>query len=122
MLRWTGMAFTTALPALIFLQSLHAGSYAACHLGAIAFIQPALPSNGTALGQSIYYALGTGATQAVIYQFSGLLYARFGQYAFLGMTVVSALGMAALLLLARRWDGGLLVRTSSAVTASGHAP
>jgi PPP family 3-phenylpropionic acid transporter len=112
LLRWTGMAFTTALPALVLLQALHAGTFAACHLGAMAFIQRALPSNGTALGQSIYYALGTGATQAVIYQFAGLLYARFGQHAFLGMTVISAAGMVALLTLARRWDGGLLVGAS----------
>jgi PPP family 3-phenylpropionic acid transporter len=109
LIRWTGMAFTTALPALIVLQMLHAGTFAACHLGAMAFIQRALPSSGTALGQSIYYALGTGATQAVIYQFAGLLYDRYGQHAFLGMTVISAIGLAAILWLARLWKGELLV-------------
>jgi PPP family 3-phenylpropionic acid transporter len=109
LIRWTGMAFTTALPALVVLQALHAGTFAACHLGAMAFIQRALPSSGTALGQSIYYALGTGATQAVIYQFAGLLYARYGQHAFLGMTVISAVGLVAILLLARLWKGELLV-------------
>ncbi len=108
-IRWTGMAFTTALPALVLLQALHAGSFAACHLGAMAFIQRALPSNGTALGQSIYYALGTGATQAVIYQFAGLLYARYGQHAFLGMTIIALLGLTSILLLARQWNGELLV-------------
>ena len=118
MLRWTAMAYTTDLPALILLQALHAGTFAACHLGAMAFIQRALPSNGTALGQSIYYALGTGATQAVIYQFAGLLYARYGQYAFLGMTAISALGLVALLALARRWDGGLLVGKPETIAAA----
>ena len=107
--RWTGLAFTTALPALVVLQALHAGTFAACHLGAMAFIQRALPSSGTALGQSIYYALGTGATQAVIYQFAGVLYSRFGQHAFLGMTVISAIGLVAILLLARMWKGEVLV-------------
>src|SRR5262249_12244847 len=96
-------------PALVALQALHAGTFAACHIGSMAFIQRALPANGTALGQSIYYSLGTGATQAVIYQFSGLLYARYGQLAFLGMTAICALGMLALLTLVRRWDGGVLV-------------
>jgi PPP family 3-phenylpropionic acid transporter len=109
LIRWTGMAFTTALPALVVLQALHAGTFAACHLGAMAFIQRALPSSGTALGQSIYYALGTGATQAVIYQFAGLLYARYGQHAFLGMTVISAVGLTAIVALARLWKGELLV-------------
>ena len=107
--RWTGMAFTTELPILVVLQALHAATFAACHLGAMAFIQRALPPAGVALGQSIYYALGTGATQAVIFQFAGLLYARYGQHAFLGMTVISALGLVAIVLLARRWNGGLVV-------------
>jgi PPP family 3-phenylpropionic acid transporter len=107
--RWTAMAFTTELPALVVLQALHAGTFAACHLGAMAFIQRALPSNGTALGQSIYYALGTGATQAVIYQFAGLLYSEYGQRAFLGMTAISIAGLVAILLLMRLWKGELLV-------------
>jgi PPP family 3-phenylpropionic acid transporter len=107
--RWTAMAFTTELPLLVVLQALHAGTFAACHLGAMAFIQRALPSNGTALGQSIYYALGTGATQAVIYQFAGVLYSRFGQHAFLGMTVISTIGLVAILMLARMWKGEVLV-------------
>lgn len=109
MVRWLGLAFTTALPALIVLQALHAGSFAACHLGAMAFIQRALPPTGVALGQSAYYAIGTGAAQAVVFQLAGLLYAEFGQRAFLGMFVVAALGMVALLMLARSWKGTLLV-------------
>jgi MFS transporter, PPP family, 3-phenylpropionic acid transporter len=107
--RWTGMAFTTAVPALIVLQLLHAGTFAASHLGAMAFIQRALPASGAALGQSIYYALGTGLTQAVIYQFAGLLYSRFGQSAFLGMVVISAIGLVSILALSRLWKGELLV-------------
>ncbi|NQW52252.1 MAG: MFS transporter, partial [Rhodospirillales bacterium] len=109
MVRWTGMAFTTELWALALLQALHSCTFAACHLGAMAFLQRALPAHGAAIGQSLYYALGTGATQAVVYQFSGLLYSQYGQLAFLAMTVVSALGLCALLLLARTWNGGLLV-------------
>ena len=109
LVRWTAMAFTTDLTALVFLQALHACTFAACHLGAMAFLQRALPANGAALGQSLYYALGTGATQALVFQFSGQLYSQFGQRAFLGMVVVSAVGLTALLLLVRRWHGGLLV-------------
>lgn len=109
MVRWTGMAFTTELWALVPLQALHACTFAACHLGAMAFLQRALPAHGAAIGQSLYYALGTGVTQALVFQFSGLLYAAYGQRAFLAMTLVSAVGMCALLLLARTWKGGLLV-------------
>jgi PPP family 3-phenylpropionic acid transporter len=110
LVRWLGMAFTTDLAALVFLQALHAGTFAACHLGAMAFIQRALPASGVALGQSVYYALGTGAAQAVIFQLSGVLYAEYGQRAFLGMFVVSAVGVAAIVMLARTWRGNLLVR------------
>lgn len=106
--RWTAMAFTTDLGALVLLQALHSCTFAACHLGAMAFLQRALPAHGAAIGQSLYYALGTGATQALVFQFSGLLYAEFGQRAFLGMTAVSAVGFCALLLLARLWKGELL--------------
>src|SRR5215468_6490534 len=109
LVRWLGMAFTTELAALVLLQALHAGSFAACHLGAMAFIQRALPASGVALGQSVYYAIGTGAAQAVIFQIAGLLYGAYGQKAFLGMFVVAAIGMGSLILLARRWDGGLVV-------------
>jgi PPP family 3-phenylpropionic acid transporter len=38
-----------------------------------------------------------------------VLYGEFGQKAFLGMLVVSTVGMAAILVLARQWKGGLLV-------------
>ncbi len=113
LVRWTGMAFTNDLAALVVLQALHAGTFAACHLGAMAFIQRALPSSGVALGQSIYYALGTGATQAVIFQFAGILYSRYGQHAFLGMTVISAIGLVCIVMLARRWNGGLVVESST---------
>jgi PPP family 3-phenylpropionic acid transporter len=109
LVRWTAMAFTSEVWALVILQALHACTFAACHLGAMAFIQRALPANGAAIGQSLYYALGTGVTQAMVFQFSGLLYSEFGQRAFLGMAAVSAVGMLALLLLARTWKGGLLV-------------
>jgi PPP family 3-phenylpropionic acid transporter len=113
LVRWTGMAFTNDLPVLVVLQLLHAGTFAACHLGAMAFIQRALPASGVALGQSIYYALGTGATQAVIFQFAGILYARYGQHAFLGMTAISAVGLICIVMLRRLWHGGLVVKEPS---------
>ena len=55
----------------------------------------------------------SGATQAVIYQFAGVLYSRFGQHAFLGMTVISLAGLAAILVLSRLWKGEVLVGASS---------
>lgn len=73
-----------------------------------------MPAHGIALGQSLYYALGTGATQAIVYQFAGQLYSTYGQLAFLAMTAVATVGMISLLLLTRLWHGGLLVGVPSA--------
>ncbi len=115
------MAFTIDLTALVFLQALHAGTFATCHLGAMAFIQRSLPAGSVALGQSLYYALGGGATGAIVFQVSGLLYARFGQQAFLAMTVLCLLGTLAVVLLARQWHGGLLIAAQPA-NASARAP
>ena len=109
LVRWVGMAFTTELWALVLLQALHAGTFGACHLGAMAFMQRALPPNGAALAQSVYYALGTGLAQALIYQVSGVLYAEFGQKAFLAMVGVAAVGMTAIVALGRTWNGELVV-------------
>jgi hypothetical protein len=39
-----------------------------------------------------------------------VLYAAYGQKAFLGMFGVAAMGLAALVTLVRIWKGGLLVR------------
>jgi PPP family 3-phenylpropionic acid transporter len=107
-IRWTGMAFTTELWALLLLQTLHAGTFAACHIGAMSFIQRAIPHSGVALAQTTYYAIGAGAVTALLFELSGDLYTGFGQHAFLGMAAVSGAGMLALLVLARTWDGAIV--------------
>jgi PPP family 3-phenylpropionic acid transporter len=117
--RWTGMAFTTALPALIVLQALHAGTFAALHLGAMGFMQRALPPSGMALAQSVSAALAGGAAHAVVFQLSGLLYARLGQHAFLAMAALSVGGLVAILLLMRHWKGELLFGKADPLIAVG---
>jgi PPP family 3-phenylpropionic acid transporter len=117
--RWTGMAFTTALPALIVLQALHAGTFAALHLGAMGFMQRALPPSGMALAQSVSAALAGGAAHAVVFQLSGLLYARLGQHAFLAMAALSVGGLVAILLLMRHWKGELLFGRADPLIAVG---
>jgi PPP family 3-phenylpropionic acid transporter len=118
-MRWTAMAFTTALPALIVLQALHAGTFAAVHIGAMGFMQRALPASGMGLAQSVYAAIGGGAVQAVVFQLSGLLYARLGQHAFLAMAVLSAAGLLAILILMRQWKGDLIVGKADPLIAVG---
>ena len=52
----------------------------------------------------------------MIFQFAGFLYTTYGQHAFLGMTVISAIGLGAILLLARLWNGEVLVGAGSKST------
>ena len=66
-----------------------------------------LPASGTALGQSLYYALGTGTAQAVIYQFAGVLYSEYGQRAFLGMVSADSLRSARVADLTGGWTSFL---------------
>jgi hypothetical protein len=107
--RWTGMAFTTELWALLLLQILHAGTFAACHIGAMTFIQRAIPHAGVTLAQTTYFAIGTGVVTGLLFELSGDLHVVFGQHAFLCMAAVCGAGMLALLALARTWDGAIAV-------------
>ncbi|CAN5921801.1 MFS transporter [soil metagenome] len=113
--RWTGMAFTTELWAIVLLQTLHGGTFAACHVGAMGFMQRAIPHAGIGLAQTTYYAIGAGAVTALLFQLSGDLFEGFGpfkglgQQAFLCMAAVCIAGLLALLALARTWDGAIVL-------------
>ena len=95
MVRWLGMAFTTELWALVPLQALHAGSFAACHLGAMAFMQRALPASGVGAGPERLLCDRHGRNAGGdLPDRRRALWRAYGQKAFLGMFVVSAVGMA----------------------------
>ncbi|MCW5748408.1 MAG: MFS transporter [Alphaproteobacteria bacterium] len=97
------------LPALLVLQALHALTFGATHLGAMAFLQRAVPGSAMTLAQSLYYALASGLPVALVYQLAGVLYDRAGMHAYLAMAALSAVGLMAAMALARRWSGGGLV-------------
>ncbi len=99
MVRWLGTAATLAPAALFALQSLHAFTFAAAHLGAMHFIARAVPAGRTASAQSLYSALTGGLIQGLTLILSGPLYAAVGGHAFLAMAAMSAAGGAATLLL-----------------------
>lgn len=106
--RWTALAFTADLPALVAMQTLHALTFGACHLGAMAFLAAAIPARAMPLAQGLYYALSGGLLMAGAFQASGLLFDAFGQFAFLGMTALSLAGAVSCALLARVWRGAAL--------------
>ncbi len=106
LLRWTALAFTTALPVLLAVQLLHAASFAMQHLSAMMMLGRHMPPGRAAGAQALHSAIGVSAPTGLIMLLAGLGYERFGALVFLPM---AALGGAALMLvgpLARVADSG----------------
>lgn len=103
--RWLATAATTDVPALLAVQLLHGLTFGAAHLAAMHFIVRAAPPGLSASAQSLYSAVGTGASMGLALWLSGPLYAALGGDAFAVMAALSALGMAGAALLGRRWRG-----------------
>ena len=98
--RWTVLGSTTALPALIAVQVLHAFTFGATHLAAMHQIARTVPAAHGATAQSFYSSFAGGLTMAAAMAGSGWLYARFGGLAFFAMTGISlAAGLASLALM-----------------------
>lgn len=106
--RWSAMSVDPSLGWLIPLQVLHGLTYGASHLGAIHFISRAVPQAASGTAQALYSTLATGLLQGAATLGSGWLYARYGGGTYLAMALLSSVGLAAGLILARSWSGGLL--------------
>lgn len=100
--RWLVLGSTTALPAVIAVQALHAFSYGAAHLGAIHVIAKAVAPALSATAQSLYAALVMGLALGSMLLASGPLYEAFGGGAYFAMAASAALGCALAVALARR--------------------
>jgi PPP family 3-phenylpropionic acid transporter len=92
-LRWGVMALEPPLVLLGPVQGLHALSFGATHLGAMALLIRSVPP---ALGATVqaYFAVALGLVMAAVMGLSGALYARWGGHAYLAMAIVAALGGA----------------------------
>ncbi|TCZ66689.1 MFS transporter [Roseicella aquatilis] len=87
-LRWSVMATTAALPAMLLVQPLHGLTFAAQHLAAMAVLARVAPPGLAATAQSLYATLGGGLSTALLTVVSGLLYGRYGAAAFWAMAVL----------------------------------
>ena len=101
-LRWVVLGSTTALPAVVAVQALHAFSYGAAHLGAIHVIAKAVAPALSATAQSLYAALVMGLALGSMLLASGPLYEAFAGGAYFAMAASAALGCALAVVLARR--------------------
>ena len=104
LLRWSVMAATAWLPAMLLAQPLHGLTFAAQHLAAMAVIARTVPPGLGATAQSLYGAFGIGLSGAVVTLASGWLYAAFGAGAFLAMAALCLVALPAAARL-RQGDG-----------------
>lgn len=103
--RWAAMSTDPGLYWLVPLQVLHGLTYGASHLGAIHFINRAVPETAGGTAQALYATLASGVLQGAATLLSGTLYERYGGSAYLAMAMLACVGLAAVVVLARHWDG-----------------
>ena len=101
--RWTVLAQTTELTALLAVQLLHAITFGAVHLGAMHFVARNAPPGLSATAQGVY-ASAAGLAMGLAMIGAGGLFANFQGKAFFAMAAISAVGavLAALLWLRNR--------------------
>ena len=102
--RWGAMAFDPPAVLLAPLQCLHGLSFGATHLGALGFIARTAPAEASATAQG-YLAVALGLAMAAAMGVSGVLYARWGSFAYVTMALLAAAG-GMFALAARRLTGG----------------
>jgi PPP family 3-phenylpropionic acid transporter len=95
-LRWGAMASDPPHILLPVLQCLHALSFGAAHLGALAFIARAAPAGLAATAQG-YLSVALGLVMAGAMGISGVLFAAYGGLAYGAMAIMAAAGAAAAL-------------------------
>jgi PPP family 3-phenylpropionic acid transporter len=92
-LRWSVMAVTAWLPAMLLVQPLHGLTFAAQHLAAMALLARAVPAEEAATAQACYATFGVGLAGALLTALAGPLYARLGAGGFWVMALLCALAM-----------------------------
>lgn len=113
-LRWTVTAFDPVLPVLFLAQLLHGLTFGAAHLGAMHYIQQAVPASLSASAQGLYASVTMGIVMGVVSLTVGPLYRTFAGTAYLAMAVLGAVGLIAALSLMKRWDGETIAATGGA--------
>ncbi len=106
MVRWGVIGMTTALPALIAVQFLHAFTFGASHLAAVYFIARRVPQALSATAMALYSSVVMGIGMGASLWTAGMLYADFGGRAYLAMAVLGFLGFGFALWLRRQKTAG----------------
>lgn len=93
--RWLAMAFDPAPYLLVPLQVLHAGTFAATHLGAMHWIGARVPAQTAGTAQALLSTFTAGIAMSAAMMISGLLYTALAGGAYLAMMASCVLGLAA---------------------------
>jgi len=101
-MRWALTGLTDQLTALLFLQTLHAFSFGATHLGAIYFISRRVPQHLSASAQGLYSAVVMGLGLGLVMLWSGRLFDLYGPGAYQPMAFISAAGALLAIALVKR--------------------
>jgi PPP family 3-phenylpropionic acid transporter len=120
--KWTVMALQPPLWVLFPLQILHAGTFAAAHLGAMQFILRAVPPGLAATGQAVYASITYGVVMAGAQFLSGQLFHAYGSAGYLAMSALGAISLLLSLWLVRAWSGRLLLQDGSDPNESDRDP
>lgn len=93
LVRWSGLAVTTDLEALIGLQLLHALTFGATHLGAMHLLNQYAPSGSRATAQSLHSAFVIGLVLGSMMWLGGHIYEVWKGYAFLLPAAMGSVGL-----------------------------
>ncbi len=104
--RWAILGATSDMAWVAASQILHAATFGCAHLGAMHFIQRAVPPSLSVRAQGVYSAIAVGLVPGLTTPLSGALYERLAGGSFLAMAGLSAASAALAWLLLRRWNGG----------------
>jgi PPP family 3-phenylpropionic acid transporter len=90
--RWAVLGSTEALPWLVVVQALHAFTYGALHLGAMAYIRQRVPADARSRATTLYSAASTGLALGIALPLAGELYDHLGGGAYWVMAGCALLG------------------------------
>ncbi|SEH60043.1 MFS transporter [Magnetospirillum fulvum] len=107
--RWTVLGATTEPALLALAQLLHAATFGCAHLGAMHFIQRAVPPSLSVRAQGLFAAISVGLAPGLVIAATGPLYEWLGGEAFWVMAALSAASALTAWPLLRRWRGGRLI-------------
>ncbi|NJM34061.1 MAG: MFS transporter [Rhodomicrobium sp.] len=117
-IRWTITAYDPPLAVLFAVQTLHGLTFGAAHLGAMQFIDRAIPDRMASSAQGLYASVTVGFIMGIVSLAAGPLYRSFGGEAYLAMAFVSVLGLLLSLALMRRWTGGPILTPTAREAAA----